>query len=459
MVGSSKIPNRLRESRRAWTPEENQALAAHRSPREAMRDPKLASRTAKAIALQWDRMRLEASRRPAESAPESPAEPAETVVGFPPLPPDTLVSSTFEEDRQRTSDNLLQEQHEQLQRRYAKALKELSVVDRLVEDIRSLAPKSYSPAPPVPPVVHHKGRPQSAVVQVSDSHVGLVVKPEQTLGFGGYNWQIFLNRLGYLEEHVIAILRDHVNTGIDRLVVAFGGDMIHGNLQHAAEADQRNTLVAQWMNASHAFAQFLRNLAAHVPVLEVRSVVGNHPRWANQRKMPTVNRNSNLDMFLYGMVQALVSAIGNIEFPLDMQPFAQFSVYDFQFLLAHGDHWRGGDRALGIPAHAIGRELSARSQLFAKAGQPPINYILTGHLHREISIPHANGAVLINGGFPGIDNYGLAENFAPIDPSQRFFLVHPVYGITANYSLALKFATDDEGARYTIPTSVRVPIE
>jgi hypothetical protein len=59
--------------------------------------------------------------------------------------------------------------------------------------------------------------------------------------------------------------------------------------------------------------------------------------------------------------------------------------------------------------------------------------------------------VIINGGFPGLDNYALASNFNPADPVQRFFLVHPKFGKSAEYELSLKFAEVSEKPPYEIP--------
>jgi hypothetical protein len=153
----------------------------------------------------------------------------------------------------------------------------------------------------------------------------------------------------------------------------------------------------------------------------------------------------------------LTSDIPNIEWNLNQQPFQVFGVQGFTFFGAHGDHWRGGDKALGIPNHAIGRQLSTTSQLFSKHNAELPNYYVSGHLHRSITLPHAIGEVMVNGGFPGLDNFGLAENFNPVDPIQRFFFVHPRYGRTASYDLTLKHAEAFEGnPPYQIPNEFPV---
>lgn len=363
-----------------------------------------------------------------------------------------VVETTYETDREEAGNEVWRGRYKTLLTKYEKALKENSVIEQLVNDIEAIAPKSYSAAPAVMRSDRRSsGRPQSALLQLSDTHVGQEITPNQTLGFGCYNFPTFLARLKYLEESVISILENHTTVKIEELVVAMLGDMLHGNLSHAVEAGQHHTLFNQFYMASHAFAQFLRALAAHFPVVRVYNVVGNHTRWGTQRKMPTENRFSNLDMFVYGMVEALTKDIPNIKWDLNQQPFCLFEVQGFTCYAAHGDHLRGGDKALGIPNHAFGRQISATTQLFAKHNRQAPHYYLTGHLHRGISLPHALGEIIVNGGFPGLDNYALAENFNPIDPMQRLMFFHPKFGRTAEYPLSLKFAKVGEEQPYTLP--------
>lgn len=366
-----------------------------------------------------------------------------------PAPEPSLAS-----DLEAAGNEAWKDRYADLNKKYNSLLKRATATELLVQEVKSLAPLSYEPAPPV---IRDKKRreitsaPQSAVLLFSDTHVGKTVEPGQTLGHGNYNFDVFLNRLKYLEESVLSITEDHTVTRTPELVICMLGDMLDGALSHANEADQRLTLFTQFFGAGHAIAQFFRHLAAHFPKVRIRTAVGNHTRWGTQRKMPTVNRFSNLDMFLYAFVRALVAEIPNIEFPLNEQPFTEFEVQGFRFYGAHGDNIRGGDKALGIPNHAIGRNISATTQLAAKSGKGAPHFYVLGHLHRSITLPHALGSVIVNGGFPGVDNFGLAEGFSPVDPSQRMFFVHPRYGKTASYDIDLKYASALNKRPYVIP--------
>lgn len=325
-----------------------------------------------------------------------------------------------------------------------------TAVDILVERVLDIAPRSYDPAPVAcKRAPRSKGSPQSAVLVLSDTHIGQCVSPDQTLGLGNYSFDLFLRRLQRLEKSVFSILEDHTTTAIPELVVAMIGDMLHGNLSHAVEAGQVNTLFDQFYSAGHAIAQFLRNLSTLAPV-RIHTAVGNHPRWGTQKKMPTDNRYSNLDQFLYAYLAALLRDNSRINFNLNKQPFALFEVQGHNFYAGHGDHLRGGDKMLGVPNHAIGRNISNNTQLFSRAGKPMPNYYLFGHFHRPITLPHAGGEIIINGGFPGMDGFGLMEAFNSSAPIQKFFLMHPKFGRAASYDLRLDLG-DNTPHSYTLP--------
>lgn len=322
----------------------------------------------------------------------------------------------------------------------------------LAERVESLAPTAYAPAPFHLNPEFKKGAssPQSAVLLFSDTHIGAVVSPEQTLGMGGYNFEIFLRRLQRLEKSVFSILEDHTTTPIEEIVIPILGDMLDGALDHGAEIGQENTMLAQFYQGGHAIAQFLRNLTYLAP-LRIYSTVGNHSRWQNQKRMPTKNRNSNFDQLLYLYVKALLRDEPRIVWHMDAQPFATFEVQGYPFYALHGDNIRGGDKMLGVPNHALGRMISTTTQLFSRADKNIPAYYCLGHMHRPIELPHANGEILVNGAFPGIDGYALNEYFNSSRPSQRFFLMHPKFGIAASYKLRLDMG-DETPHNYQVPT-------
>jgi len=359
--------------------------------------------------------------------------------------------ASYEDDRKRVDGDYWEKQFRSLRSKYEKLLSERNVSEMLVEAVRDSAPLSYSPAPPIRRKSSGKGSPQAMVVLLSDTHVGAVVRPEQTGGFGRYDFPTFLARLKFYEDAIVSILQDHTNTPVPELVLCLGGDLLDGMLNHGAESGQPNTLFSQFYGAGHAIAQFIRAISAYVPSMRIYCTAGNHTRWANQHRMPTNNRFSNFDTVLYAFLEALTAGIENVKWTLNEQPFARFDVFGFRFQLLHGDTLRGGDKAMGFPAHSIGRLVSATTALCEKEKVPAPHFFLTGHLHRQFAAPLAKGSFIINGGFPGLDGYGLSENFTPVSPTQVLFLVHPKFGKTATYDIQLRHAEVTTDAPYTIP--------
>lgn len=340
----------------------------------------------------------------------------------------------------------------EMERALNKAQESQTAVEMLCEHVLDMAPRSYSPAPAIVRDCSLKvghSSPQSAMLAFSDTHIGAVVKPQQTLDMGNYNFEIFLRRLNRLERSVESILKDHTTTQISELVIPILGDMLDGALSHSAESGQPNTILTQFYAGGHAIAQFLRRLSVLAP-LRLYGCVGNHTRWQNQHRMPTKNRNSNYDMLLYMFVEALTRDIPRIKWTLDWQPFAVFDVQGYTFYCGHGDNLRGGDKALGIPSHSMGRMVSTTSQLFTRSGKQAPDYYLVGHLHRPISVPHSRGEVIVNGAFPGIDGFALNEYFNASWPSQKFWLMHPKFGRSATYDLRLDRG-DNDPHTYVLP--------
>ena len=365
----------------------------------------------------------------------------------------TPSKTTVAEDLEKHDEAYWSKEHRALSAKYDKLLKSTTVTERLVQRIASLAPLSYSAAPAIIKGTSrkHEGHPQSAVLMLSDTHVGKTVSPDQTLTFGNYGFSMFLARLKLLEDAVISITKNHVSTDVPELIIPMLGDMLDGQLVHSNECAQSDTIFSQFYAAGHAISQLLRNLAPHYPLIRIYSCVGNHPRFQGQHRMPSKNRFSNFDGFLYAFIKALVRDIPTIKWELDSQPYQVFTVQGFTFFTFHGDNLRGGDKNLGIPNHAISRLISTATQMANKYGKPAANFYLCGHLHRSIVLPHATGSFIVNGAFVGVDEYGLAEAFTPADASQTFFFVHPKFGRTASYEISLKFAEITKTPPYEIP--------
>lgn len=300
---------------------------------------------------------------------------------------------------------------------------------------------------------------EDAMLVISDPHVGKKIKPKHTLGFGFYNPRIFLDRLHHLESTVVKLLRENVANPVRRLHVVFLGDLVEGGLDHAEEIPSRAYIADQVLLANTAFAQFLARLSTVLPV-SVRGVVGNHGRWQNQRKPPTGGRWSNFDFIVMGTVEQLCTAMGltNVTFELVEAAFDVFDIGKWRFKIGHGDYLKGGDKAMGVPAHAIGRDLAATTARYAARGDRPPDFYVVGDKHRHMSLQTPLGRYMVNGAWFGDDEYAQSANFTPGRPHQMFFGVHPEQGRSWSYDLWLDAAPPCKAPPYALPSRLHAHV-
>lgn len=111
--------------------------------------------------------------------------------------------------------------------------------DRIVEEFRrhlcNLPLRiEITPPPPIPSTSPASAAPLTGILVLSDMHAGQVVDPRETEGLGVYNPAIMLARLHHLELEARRILASH---RVEKLLVLFGGDILHGHLGHTLEDD------------------------------------------------------------------------------------------------------------------------------------------------------------------------------------------------------------------------------
>jgi len=284
--------------------------------------------------------------------------------------------------------------------------------------------------PSLPPTVANgKAVCDSAVLVVSDCHIGQAVDPRELDVASAYNPAIFLTRLAHLESSVQEILGDHP---VRELVILLAGDIVHGQLCHSLEDDLTLPIATQVDLALHSLVHLIGRLAALVPKVEIHSVAGNHGRWPGAKKVPTDRRWSNLDTILAQALQALCSAkFNNVHFDERISSRRIIDVGDFRILLLHGDQLRGGTYA----AAGIQKEISRWLLRSVQQGQRPPDLLVAGDKHISAALPVGFADAIINGSFVGEDVF--SQNFNPSHPSQTLFFVRPQIGRTETHVIRL----------------------
>jgi len=296
-------------------------------------------------------------------------------------------------------------------------------------------------------IVPRPGPLHTAVLVISDVHAGQVIDSREIEGLGFYNPAVTLARLHLLEQEVGRILRERP---IDKLLLLFGGDILHGHLGHSLEDDLTVPIALQSDLAIHLFFHFLTRLSCLVPRIEVHGVAGNHGRWPGMRKMPTERRWSNLDTIFYSALAALCEFGGlqNINFDERISSRRMIDVGRCRLELLHGDEIRGGAFCTG----GMSREVTNATLRNVQAGRQAVDYFVMGDKHFSASVPYGTGAFVVNGSFVGVDGFGM--NFIPAPPAQTLFFLHPALGKVESHELRLQNAENSETLPYPLKPSL-----
>ena len=302
---------------------------------------------------------------------------------------------------------------------------------------------AFSPAPPA----IKEAVTLTAVLVISDVHMGQVVDPRETEGLGNYNPAIALARIRHLELEVIRIL---MTRPVGKLLILFGGDILHGHLGHTLEDDLTLPIALQADLALNLFFPFVCGLSKVVPRVEIHGVAGNHGRWPGMRKMPSDRRWSNLDSIFYGSLGALCrhAGLSNVEWDERISSRRQIEAGKFRLQLLHGDEVRGGNFCSG----GMNREVHNSTLRNVQAGREAIDYYVMGDKHFSASVPYGTGAFIVNGSFVGVDGFGM--NFLPAPPAQTLFFLHPALGKTETHEIRLSHARLSSPPPYNLKPSL-----
>jgi hypothetical protein len=301
-----------------------------------------------------------------------------------------------------------------------------------------------------PPDVSARDKNLSAVLLLSDTHIGKIVRADQTDDLGSYSPLTYLARLDYLIRTVVDDVGASGVLPVRELHVLLLGDLVEGLLEHGTEREEKLLMVEQFSVAAYTLFEALLRLCAAVPRVHVYGVCGNHGRWPSQRRMPTENRHSNFDSLVYSALQAMTTAanVPNLVFDLRTESRQIIEVGRFRIHAQHGDEIRGGD----LPLRGIQSEVYHSTLRRVMNGRGRIDYWVLGHLHRSATLPLGDGNVVINGSFVGLDSYAM--RFAPTVASQTLFWLEDE-GKTLQRELRLQAAPIPTELPFSIPQHLR----
>jgi len=264
--------------------------------------------------------------------------------------------------------------------------------------------------------------PVSAVVKLSDWHIGEVIEKGETEGFGEFNWAIAQKRVFFIAEKLIEWTNMHRIAGfpIDELVILSEADLVSGNIHYELEVTNEFPVTVATANAGLLLAEFTSRVAGHFKRVVLSEIsADNHGRLTrkNQAKQGGLNNYSFLAHTIAN--QSLVKH-ENVKILAHEGIKGLVSIQKKIFLTQHG---HGILSALGIPYYGLERA-RAREAVKRSRTDKEFDYISTAHYHVPAILSEN---IYMNGSLSGTTEFDHMQG-RHAKPSQVSFMVHPKHG-------------------------------
>lgn len=261
-------------------------------------------------------------------------------------------------------------------------------------------------------------------LQLSDFHWGERVYSKQVNNVNSYDVNTARERLKYCVETAIHLCR--ILDGKMRypgIVVPLGGDMISGAIHEELRASNEIPTMPTVLDLVDSLVPAIKTLADAFGTVVLPCVSGNHGR--DTMKIYAKGRNhTSFDWLLYQFLARTLAHDKRIMFYIPEGSDAPYRIYNYNYLLTHGDQFRGGDGMIG----ALGPILRGDHKKRSRNSQVGMDYdtLVMGHWHQRIMLQR----VIVNSCLKGYDEYAFTNNFPFEQPSQNLWITNARYGIT-----------------------------
>lgn len=273
---------------------------------------------------------------------------------------------------------------------------------------------------------------RSVLLHVSDIQYGELIKGAEVDWVNSYSVDIANARIDRLFDMFGRLCTDHWHgpPPVD-IHICLGGDMVSGALhEELAKTDELPELPAAKAVAAR-LAGNIRKLRDRLdrPV-RLYSVPGNHGRLTHKPESKGHVMN-NLDTLVAWFIEAALSQDKDVSVSYSESVDALFNIFNFPFLLTHGDRMggKGGTGHIG-PIAPISK---GHQKLFmdAAARGTSVYKILTGHYHTaaETSWGFANSALA------GWSQFARDLRLKAEPATQNMFVIHPEHGVISKHAI------------------------
>lgn len=293
---------------------------------------------------------------------------------------------------------------------------QIEIAHRICEAVTALQPGKLLPYTP-------KDKSKSevmAVANLSDLHIGEMIRPAETGGFGAFNYAIAQDRMATYATNLIDWVRIHrLGYNIPDLTIFGIGDYISGDIHQELLVTNEFPLPGQTARAGLLIAEFVRSLSPHFRKITFHGVgADNHGRL---QKKPQAKQKSanNMSFLVHALVGAYLAELPNFQMVdhEDISPLIEVARH--QFIVTHGDTIKS---VMGIPWYGLERFIG--KEAIRRLGKKEFHYVNCGHYHTAIFLQR----LLMNSSLSGTTEFDHAcGRFG--QPGQITYLVHPRWGV------------------------------
>lgn len=271
------------------------------------------------------------------------------------------------------------------------------------------------------------------VGMLNDTHVGLIVDPEEVGGANSFDFKEASRRFAFYGQQ-LAKYKIHKRKNVEKLHLILNGDMIAG-LIHSLDTKTVHLMIHQVNGALHILTNLISYLSEYYQTIDISGIGGNHCRSVHknhgQRAVAEVFDNYS-NIIYYGLSTAFRNN-PNISFNFPKTPYGFFQLPQGRAMHVHGDHIFS--KSLGNPGTSISvkgltnaiREFNAGE---VEKGNAPVKLVLFSHVHSFAHFITSDGVeVYISPSLVGLDQYAHSLTI------NNNFIAQPVFESTKDFIL------------------------
>lgn len=288
-----------------------------------------------------------------------------------------------------------------------------------------------------PKAVRPKAKNEDAVEEICVAMLSDVQLGKVTVD---YDSDVAIERVQRLAEKTVRLARiQNSDHPVRTIHVQLIGDIVEGEgiFPHQAHELDSGLYRQVGVNGPALLSGYLLTLLTFFDTVHVTAVIGNH---GNLKLVQgATDPESNMDRLLYRVVQLMFRDEPRITWDIPdgvglRNWYAVDRVFDWGFLLAHGDQIRGG--FAGFPWYGTAKKAWG----WIDAIEEPWDFLHFGHYHTPTMMTLNRRVARCNGSTESSNAYAQEQLSAVGFPTQWVGFVHPEMGVTSEYWVRL-----DEG--------------